>query len=278
MTIVIILCLGLMIIPNAEEAEGGYLQWDHASKDSPECIIINNSDTNIHPLSASGSYLRNVTEVKNRYLVSIGNFSYNPEKYTLVEFALYVEAVTVAGNVSVYRMKHDQFMSCEANWTNSRNGQGWGTPDIPGGGYWATALDTINISTTGFTYFNITDYTIHAGDEKGLIFIAESGTNITVKGMNFNSFVRFYHEDANEGSATTITKDIWNLEGFVNLSSKKASAIYSEISNCKAIVYKNSTGYYYTYAPTWGLLEDYDISFGDGLFILTTADTTWDHT
>lgn len=78
---------------------------------------------------------------------------------------------------------------------------------------------------------------------------------------------------------TNLTINIWNPAVFSNPTNKNTSDIHSKVEHCSAVISKNDTsGYWYTYWPDYGLLEDEPIEFGDGLFILTSQNTTWDHT
>lgn len=102
----------------------------------------------------------------------------------------------------------------------------------------------------------------------------ENNNNITIDIF----FIYSIYEYPNEGQDTDLYEDVWNLEGYSNLTSKLASAIYSDITHCEALSWKNDTsGWWYTYWPGIGFIEDELINFGDGLFILVDADTTWDH-
>lgn len=71
----------------------------------------------------------------------------------------------------------------------------------------------------------------------------------------------------------------WNLKSYTNSINTYSPAIFSEIPNCTALSGKHDTsGYWYTYWPSLGLIENWTIKPGDGLFILTDDDGTWNIT
>lgn len=77
---------------------------------------------------------------------------------------------------------------------------------------------------------------------------------------------------------TDIPQGLWVPVVYSGITNSDSQTIYSSLTNITCLIGKNETqDYWYTYAPSWGILENHDISFGDGLFMLATQDTTWDH-
>lgn len=73
-----------------------------------------------------------------------------------------------------------------------------------------------------------------------------------------------------------LTSDYWNFKSYPNITATDSPTLFNEIENCTALVGKhNTTGYWHTYWPLIGLLENWTIYPGDGLFILTNSDTYW---
>ena len=163
---------------------------------------------------------------------------------------------------------------------------------IPGGDYNHTKIDTalVNHGTSWF-YWDITQYYFDCVNNEstdnyhGFIFISDNidstlrgGTFVAGTSSDRDRYPKMIYNYTYSAGITTLAKDVWNLKGFSG-EHKLASTIYSEITNCSAISWKNATsGYWYTYWPSLGLTEDEYLEFGDGLFILTDQDTTWDHT
>lgn len=285
---IIIVCLGLLaLVPNVESGESGILESTYNTQSVSEVLIDNTSDSNIIPLAPSARELKNVTSNQTRYIVNFPNFIYNTDEITKWEFYLYVDSVASAGNVSMHEVLATvgQMLAWQTNWTSYKTGLDWNSA---GADLNQTPIDTVYINTTGNSTFNITTYLDSPSTTMGLIFIAEFGCNISIKGLTVtgapsipnvsNSHWKIYYK-AGSGQSTVLIKDIWNLEGYVGASPKLASTIYSEISNCTGLSWKNATSdYWYTYWPEYGILEDEYLNFGDGLFILVDTNTTWDHT
>lgn len=78
---------------------------------------------------------------------------------------------------------------------------------------------------------------------------------------------------------TTIEGEKWQPAAYTNTVNRSVTGIYTEVTNCTALSSKNHTsGYWYTYMPGVGLEETWDLAFGDGIFVLASSDTSWDHT
>lgn len=273
---IIIVCLGLLaLVPNVEcdETESGTIMQKYTRYTNPMVIIDNTSDTGDMIISATDE-ICNLTATQKRLIIDIGAWNISTPEVTNI--TLHIQVTTLnAGNISIYRLDgnngHYMILS-QANWTSYKSGSSWTSP---GADYNATALDTQYVDSNTEVIFNITSYfKLTQGIQKGLIAISDTDSQFQLSGWVFYEF----HYISGSGKSTDLKKDIWNLKGYIGASAKNASTIYSEISNCKAISGKNSTGYWYTYAPTWGIIENWDLVFGDGLFIVTTANTTWDHT
>ena len=85
-------------------------------------------------------------------------------------------------------------------------------------------------------------------------------------------------EIGNYTNSTTLYANKYNPVVYAGVTASDASTIYSAITNCTAIMGKNiTTGYWYTYWPGIGLIENFDIIFGDGLFILVSKASSWNH-
>ena len=292
LAIFVILLLGigyLGTIPQGVDSESsGRIVVRFRNWASLEVLIDNTSDTAQSPLGSTAFRIKNVSTQQTRYIIHFGSLDLNSSEIYKVEFTLFAPAQSVpnAGNISVHALSYQKgawLNVTETNWTNAKTSQVWNNE---GGDYNSTPLDTIYIddaevggSGTGF-HFNITTYALKPEqlNQVGLIFIAEDDCDIYFEGTYAYSNLKIYYTGGS-GETTPIYQDVWNLEGFANSTSKLASTIYSEIDNCTALSWKNDvSGYWYTYWPSLGLVEDAYLEFGDGLFILTDQDTTWDHT
>lgn len=281
LAILAVLCLGLMIMPTVHGANEGLIsmEWENYEWRGIAVQISNNSVKGYNPYFGN-VYIANETDAQHRWILNFPSFEVNRNEVVNFTFKVNPVAMTEPGNISAHALVHPQAGSLyhdQANWTLAKTGTAWNSP---GGDYDQTPLDTKYIDQAGVYYsYDLTNYLdLSQGDQIGIIFIGDFESNITFQAIH--TLMKWQLTIAGGlGQSTDIEKDQWNLEGFSNVTAKLASVIYSEIANCKALVYKNATsGYYYTYAPTWGSLEDYNINYGDGLFILTTANTTWDHT
>ena len=276
------MCLGLLaLVPNVESGDSGITKICHEGYATPDVVIGNTSDTGTIPYNLLIN-ICNTSIEQNRYLIAIGCYDLDTNEISKMTFNITPQTVHTAGNISIHALYHPwggRFVPWQSNWTiagTSPISKSWNSP---GGDYVQTPYDTKYIDTGGITYtFNITPYLSRDVENQiGLILIAEYGCNISFVGGSSRAWYIFYISGS--GTSTNLVKDVWNLKGFNNATSKLASTIYSEITNCKALSWKNATsGYYYTYWPEYGMLEDEYLSFGDGLFILTSQNTTWDHT
>ena len=121
-------------------------------------------------------------------------------------------------------------------------------------GYWYTYWPALGMTEA---------WNIVYGD--GLYILVE--INVTWQIGNYTNTTTLY-------DSTT-----YNPVVYAGVTASNASTIYSTITNCTAVMGKNiTTGYWYTYWPGIGLNENFDIVFGDGLFILVSKASSWNHT
>lgn len=280
LAILAVLCLGIVAMSGINAENNSGLLSYYSNNSQPWVVITNISDSSEMLWTGALAHICNTSIEHSRLIIGLPNYQFNHTEITNITVKIKAQSIVKAGNVSVHYLKHPQsgfYVPHLTNWTFTGYINDWNTP---GGDFEQTPLDTLSISQVNqWYYYNITAIKDLVIDSiHGIILVPEFNTNISLYGFGATGAVFEMHYSTGSGKITALEANIWNLEGYSGALPRKASAIFAEIPSCKAIVYKNSTGYYYTYAPTWALLEDYEISYGDGLFILTTADTTWDHT
>lgn len=280
MIAIFVVCLGLLALMPNGSSENGVLQyhWNN-SRCTPGALIQNETDFALI-ISTDICYISNISKEQHRLIISIGTFDAEFSEIINMTMEFSIHNIQVAGNISVHTItggQSNKLVTWNTNWTHGNRNIGVAYVN-PGCDYDTTPLDTQYIDVGAQVYtFDITEY-LNTSNQHGLIFIADSGTNISIQGFSSSYPMWYIRYSAGSGQSTNLYEDVWNLKGYAGASPKLASTILSEITNCTALSWKNATsGYWYTYWPGIGFTEDEHLNYGDGLFILVDADTTWDH-
>jgi len=225
------------------------------------------------------------------------DMSYIPSDANITEAKIWVWGNTYNHydvlNVRIHRITR-VWSAGSATWVIAGAPYGQSAWYTPGGDYNATILDNRSWTTTNLTFrwidFNITNTTksFVNGTLSNYGFLLRDDAEFHWNRLMFCSDCyspsmyrpKLIVNYTLAGSASlyniTLTKTIWNFKGYPNSTTKASNVLYSEIPNCSAVVGKNLTSdYWYTYSPSLGLLENWDIGFGEGLFITVSNNSTW---
>lgn len=302
--IVIVSMMVSLFIGHDTEVSGGTVNITTKLPEIADTFLTSGSDEKkgnqpYVGVGEGGDYEYNsLTEYNMTSLIRIGPHLSNDTTFYEVHLELYFFSMVAWGpneshNVSIYEVD-DHWIEMGANWTNRTDNFPWQTE---GGNNKSGKIDSIEFinGTEGrWIQFNITkaykNWMNNGTENLGLIlmkdeyheygpvsswFYSSEYTDDTELRPRLN--ITYSSDSFIHSGESTIKADKWNLKGYSG-EAKNASTLFSEITNCTAIVGKNiTTGYYYTYMPSVGLEEDWDIQFGDGLFIMTSTDETWNH-
>lgn len=284
LAIVVIALMGLMIIPSVG-SENITFTYSHYY-DYDTYIVEDYPNSNFEGQNALG--IRNETGKNQSAILYFPDVKGDFQNLSIKLFLRGQRTPTFdPANVTLYRLIGN-FTPSNATWNDKYANVPWTNP---GGDYNTTEIDTNYITSTSFLWYSF-DVTSFYWDVYNSTYI-NLGFLLKINPTDTSNYTAFNFYSSNSTSApylnityadgsgqyTNLYEDKWNLEGYSGGSPKLASTIYSEISNCTALVWKNDTsGYYYTYWPGIGFTEDEYINYGDGVFILVDADTTWDHT
>ena len=300
MAIGTILILGMLIVPNISNVTAVQQTYYELNPGNGEQGWIREQYPNRTWNDYNYFIVTNATGASEKGLLRFKTNQIHPDStIVMAKLRVYTDGGLNGANVSIHAV-NDNWVQDNVTWitrigltneTGEYNNRTWVNT---GGDYNSTIIDTVYFDQDETWYeFDITtiyrDWVNNGTKNFGLIFVSyDSATSSSTGIYGPNAAgghlakrprLNLTYIGFNEGKSTTIIKDIWNLEGYANATTKNASTLYSEITNCTALSGKNATtGYWYTYWPEYGIVEDFDVEFGDGLFILTSADTTWDHT
>ena len=293
MLVIFVVCLGLLaLMPSVSNASTITVQSRGQNQGQFNTISSASTDAvfpNILQVQSDGigGYTRGLFYMD--FIFDVGNV-------TSVRIALRTFQLHEGGsNISVYSINDTKdWNPGQVTWDTQIIDTGMYTNwTVPGGDYEHTKIDTVLVDNgASWYYWDITQYYFNSVANEstttyyGFIFVSDN-TDGTLRGASFvggssgdrDRYPKMVYNYTYSAGDSNIYKDVWNLKGYAGSSPKLASTIYSDITNCTAISWKNATtGYWYTYYPSLGLTEDAYLEFGDGLFILTSEDTTWDHT
>lgn len=291
--IAILLILCILTIPNTTTSDNMIVNMDNSEcwdayivEDIPN-LNTDNTNLTVAYVDIGTLETRSVIQLKDNYLS-------NDTEIGSAFLELHASTVDIAGqlsvNMSIYEL-FDNWNETEVTWNNRTSYDVWA---VAGGHYNSTSVTFLEISSTGWHQFDITtvyrNWVNNGTKNLGLIFVLNGSLPSTVtivfdSSEHTDTALRPRLNLTYTPSSTpptppptaNISSNTWSWIGYLNETSKTGATLYSEITNCTYLVMQNTTtGYYYTYGP--GITESFTVEYGSAVCVLTSTDTTWDHT